>query len=54
MSERGVQSGGSILTHTAVDALTSEVAAVRETTQPTHVSLWLRPDPPPRRREGLE
>jgi hypothetical protein len=40
---------------TDLDALTSEVAGVvRETVQPTHVSLWLRPDPAPRGSEGPE
>jgi hypothetical protein len=28
------------------------VEVVREVMQTTHVSLWLRPDPPPRGSEG--
>jgi hypothetical protein len=40
---------------TDLDALNNElVRVVRETIQPTRVSLWLRPVPPPRRSEKLE
>jgi hypothetical protein len=44
----------SLREETDLDALSDDlVGVVQETMQPVHVSLWLKPDPPPRQREGV-
>ena len=48
-------SSAGLRNETDLDTLNAElVGVVRERMQPTYSSLWLRPDPAPKRDEGTE